>query len=92
MPTEGRRRAPQVDGDVEHRAFDHAHELALRVLDLVVQAAQHAAVRSRVVVLHELDVESCRGEARRFQLSKKKPRASPNTFGSMITTSGNALS
>ena len=52
--TAERRRAPaQIDDDVEDLAGDDAHELALRVLDLVVQSAQHAAPRARVVVLHE---------------------------------------
>src|SRR5487761_2099231 len=57
VPAEGRRRASQVDGHVEHPALDHANELSLRMLDLVMHAAQHAAARSRVVVLHEIDVE-----------------------------------
>ena len=68
MPTErpkvGELRA-QVDRDVEHFAGDDAHELALRVLDLVVEAAQHAAPRARVVVLHERRVEPGRRERAR---------------------------
>ena len=84
-----RRAAPQVDRDVEHLAGDRAHQLSLRVLDLVVQAAQHAAPRARVVVLHEV-ARRCPASrsARAFKLSKKKPRASPNTRGSTILTSG----
>src|SRR6185437_12937483 len=44
---------------VEHFARGHANELALGMLDLVMQAAQNAAARARMVVLHEI-----RGDAR----------------------------
>ncbi len=50
---EGRRTLAQIDGHVKHRALGHAHQLALRLLDLVMQAAQHALGRTRMVVLHE---------------------------------------
>src|SRR6185503_7866399 len=46
---EGRGAAAQVDGDVEHFAGDDAHQLSLRLADLVVQPAQDAAARARVV-------------------------------------------
>ena len=46
--------------DIEHVACDDTHELALRLSDLVVQAAQHAAPRTRVVVLHEVRIDACR--------------------------------
>jgi hypothetical protein len=51
---EGRRALADIDRHVEHRAGGGAHQLALRLLDLVMQAAQHAFRRARVVVLHEL--------------------------------------
>ena len=42
-----------VDRDVEHLALRDAAQLGLRMLQLVVQSAQHAARRVRVIVLHE---------------------------------------
>jgi len=71
-PAECRRRPAEVHDHVEHRADRAADELALRVLDLVVEAAQHAAARARVVVLHEVDVDAGGGQCRRFQLSKEE--------------------
>lgn len=53
------RPAPDVDGDVVHLAFEHAHELALRMRPLVMQAAQHAARRARNVRLDEMPVDAC---------------------------------
>ena len=38
---------------IEHFAFHHTHQLSLRMFNLVVQPAQYAACRTRVVVLHE---------------------------------------
>src|SRR4029077_2466603 len=57
---ERRRPAPDVDGDVEDLAFDDAKELALRALQLQMEAADGAACRSRVIVLHE-DVRNAAG-------------------------------
>ena len=55
---EGGRAAAKVDGDVEHLAGDAPHELALRVLDLVMETAQHAMPRLRMVILHEGRVDA----------------------------------
>jgi hypothetical protein len=55
---QGRRAAPQVHRDIEHLAHHHPHQLALRLLGLVVQAAQDAVCRTAVVVLHEVEVET----------------------------------
>ncbi len=38
----GGRAAAQIHRHVKHLALRHAHQLALRLLNLVVQAAQHA--------------------------------------------------
>lgn len=51
---EGWRAFAQVDGDIEYFAGSDAHQLALRLLDLIVQAAQHALGRLGVVVLYEV--------------------------------------
>src|SRR5205807_1643455 len=48
-----RRRAADVNGHVEQRAARAAHELSLRVRLLVVQAAQDAVARARMIVLNE---------------------------------------
>src|SRR5690348_4600244 len=57
---EGGRAAPQVDHHVVDLAEEHLHELALRLADLVVQAAQHVTHGERLVVLYELDLEAGR--------------------------------
>ena len=62
---ERRRAPPQVDRDVPHLAAHAADQLALRVLDLVVEAAQHAAAGARMIVLHERGVDSGGGERAR---------------------------
>src|SRR5262245_42025029 len=51
--TEGRGAAADVDGDVENLALDHPDQLSLRPPYLQMQAAQRAADRSRMIVLHE---------------------------------------
>ena len=47
-----------VHGDVIHFALGHADQLALRVVLLEVQTAQHAAGGAALVVLHELFVDA----------------------------------
>jgi hypothetical protein len=55
--TEGRAALAQVDRDIKHGALRAANELALRVRwQLVMQPAQHALGRARVVVLHKVHV------------------------------------
>ncbi len=53
---EGGRAAAHIDGDIEDLALRHAHQLALRTLQLIVQAAQNALGGAAVVVLHEVQV------------------------------------
>lgn len=48
-----RRAAAYVDRDVIDLAGTDAHQLALGLLQLIVQAAQHAARGARMVVLYE---------------------------------------
>src|SRR4051812_20707602 len=55
---EGWRFASQVNRDVEDFSGKRRDQLSLRLAYLVVQAAQHVAHRERLVVLHELRVES----------------------------------
>ena len=47
------RGAPNVDDDVEGTTGDNADELTLGLLELVMEAAQHAAGRTAVIVLDE---------------------------------------
>ena len=54
---EGRRASSEVHGHVEDAPRRGPDELSLRLLDLIVQAAQRPALRVAVVVLHERDVE-----------------------------------
>ena len=60
--TECRRAAPDIDGDVEHRAGDHADQFSLGVLNLVMQPAQSVFGGAAVVVLHKLRVASGGGK------------------------------
>src|SRR5713101_1647314 len=50
-PTKGRGTAADVHRDIKDFAGDNADELPLRLADLVVQPAQHALLRARVIVL-----------------------------------------
>jgi hypothetical protein len=50
-----RGRTPDIHGHVEHFTLDDAHQLSLRLPDLVMQPPQHAARGSRMIVLHERD-------------------------------------
>ena len=56
---EARGASAQVDDDVVHGAPDDTHELALRLLHLVVQAAQRAARREAEVILYERQADAC---------------------------------
>lgn len=55
-PAKGRRAPADIHHNVEHRAFYYAHQLGLRMLDLVVQSAQHVLHGARMVVLHEIRI------------------------------------
>jgi hypothetical protein len=57
-----RRGTAQIHCHVEHRAAHHPHQLALRRVELVMQPAQHALRRARMVVLHEIQVQPQCGE------------------------------
>src|SRR5471030_2748708 len=52
---EVRRAFTDIDGDIEYLTFNYTHELPLSVFDLIMQPAQYAACRTRMVVLDELD-------------------------------------
>lgn len=74
---EAGRMATHVDGDIEHRTTDHAHQLALGLLNLIVQAPQHPPAAAAVVVLHEFDVAQARGFGERtcvVALGEEAPR------------------
>ena len=51
-----------VHGNIVHFALGHAHQLALGVVLLEVQAPQHAAGGTALVVLHELLVDAGLGK------------------------------
>src|SRR6185369_10757379 len=53
----GCRTLADIDRNIKHFTLYHAHQLALRLLHLVVQATQDVLCRLGVVVLHELDIE-----------------------------------
>jgi hypothetical protein len=56
--TECRRSATYVDRNVKNAAPHHAHELALRFSDLIVEASQDIAHGPAVIVLNEFDWKS----------------------------------
>ena len=82
-----------IDRDVEYFARNDAHQLALRLPDLVMQSAQYIAAGARMVVLHKTRTGPVASSAKRrsLKLSKKNPRSSPNTLGSMIKYIGNSV-
>ena len=54
----GDRIRTKVDGHIENPSFDRTHELALRIMLLKMQPAQHAFRAHALVILDELDVKS----------------------------------
>lgn len=64
--TERRGAAPEVDCHIENFTDNNSNELSLRISDLVMQAAQDVARRSRMVVLNECAIQSCC----RFEISR----------------------
>jgi len=56
--TEGFRAFSEVDRDIEDFALHDTNEFTLRLLDLVVQAAQNVPGRLGMVVLHEFALET----------------------------------
>ena len=58
MPPKSCRTLADVHDDVEDFPGGDADELALRMLNLVVQSAQHIARRARVVVLNEVGIHA----------------------------------
>lgn len=76
--------APDIHRDVEHPAPHHPHQLALGMRRaLVVQPAQHASARNRVVVLDEAAVEARRGaeDAVIVALEERPPRVLEDARG-----------
>jgi hypothetical protein len=69
----------QVDRDVEHLSFRCPNQLPLRMLDLIVQATQHAAPRARMIVLHEVDVDAAGREGAPVPAFKEEARARRRT-------------
>ena len=53
-PAKGGRRLAQIHRHIKNTAARHAHQLALGLLDLIVQATQHTLARTRMVVLHKV--------------------------------------
>lgn len=52
--TERGRTLPNVDSNVKHSAAHHAHQLALRLFNLIVQPAKHALTAPTVIILYKL--------------------------------------
>ena len=52
------RTATNIHRHIEYRARHYTHQLTLRLLNLIMQAAQHALCRARVVVLYEVDIQT----------------------------------
>ena len=58
-PAERRRRFAQIDRDVEDRAADDLNQLALRLVELVMQAADRTKGGAGEIVLDEFEPQSC---------------------------------
>ena len=78
-----------ITGVFPYFASYHADQLSLLMLQLIMQA--HNTFRCDLEWLSCTKSRPRLAKVRRFQLSVKKPRASPNTFGSMMQTSGMAV-
>ena len=66
-----------VRGYVEDPSPCDPNEFPLRILELVVKAAQHAVPRSAVIVLHEPDWQVRRGECLLMERLEKKTALVP---------------
>jgi hypothetical protein len=76
------RTTPQINRNVKHFALRHTHKFALRVLNLVMQASEHALGRAAVVVLHELHIEpSCLRKVPLVEALKKEASAVTKDLG-----------
>lgn len=84
------RRFTNINRNIKNFTSNTTYQFALRIrFQLVMQATQNAFAGFRVVILHKLDFTTYRlFKYFWLKLSKKKPRSSPNTFGSKISTSG----
>src|ERR1039457_3415038 len=82
MPPESRGIFPYIHRNIEHRALHHAHQFALRMLDLIVESAQHILSRARVVVLHEIHITASQlGELAPIETFKKETAIITKYFG-----------
>ena len=82
MLAESRRTLADIHRDIEHRALHHAHQFALRMLDLIVQSAQHVLRGARVVVLHEIDIAAGQlGKPAPVETFKKESSVIAEYFG-----------
>lgn len=57
-----RRIAAEIDGDVQNVPVEYTHQLSLRLAQLVVQTAQDAARRKRLIILHKVGGEASGGK------------------------------
>ena len=92
-PAEGGRRAAHVDRHVEDLAGDHAHQLALRRAGAgsAGRAGRRAPSASGCPARSGGRGPSPRGTRARLKVSRKKPRSSPKTSGSMSRTPGRSV-
>ena len=74
----GRRTLANVHRHINHRAAHHPHQLALGLLDLIVQPPQHALRTAAVVVLHKW-VVGASGFVEGFLVETFKEKASSVT-------------
>ena len=90
LPKGGRALA-DVHRHIEHCALGHAHQLTLRLLDLVVQSTQDILHRLAVVVLHEADLAADGLLEVRLVEALVEEAPVVTKLGSMINTSGMAV-
>ena len=57
----------EVDCDIPNMAGKHAHQFALWLLKLIMQAAKHSPLRERFVILHKSGRQPNRREAFRIK-------------------------
>src|SRR3989338_5327785 len=82
MLPESRRASPDIDSNIQNHPLNHAHQLALRMTDLIVQPSQHVLCRARVIILHEVHLPSNKlGKLAPVETFKKEATIIAKHFG-----------
>jgi len=80
-----------IDRDIEDFSCDYAHQLALRLPNLIMQPAQHVFAGFGVIILHEIGGDTGRlGKAARIEALEKKSALVSKNLGFDDEKAGNS--